>query len=42
MSGIKWCIEYLKNENQNSIKLIFDVFSDSDFETNKKNMKAGL
>lgn len=41
--AIKCVNSYLKEENKNIKKVIFDVFSDSDFETYKKNMKeAGL
>lgn len=37
--AIKCVNSYLKEENKNIKKVIFDVFSDSDFETYKKNMK---
>lgn len=41
--AIKCVNSYLKEENRNIKKVIFDVFSDSDFKTYKKNMKeAGL
>lgn len=41
--AIKCVNSYLKKENKNIKKIIFDVFSDYDYETYKKNMKeAGL